>query len=98
MRRLGGAIAIGSLLLALGFAGCSGGGGTKAMGEPCGDARECEHGLCVSGASGEDPVCTRSCASTEDCPRGWSCSGVTQDNVLICSEGAPTPFGIGARE
>lgn len=72
--------------------------GTKAMGEPCGDRRECRHGLCVAGPSGEDPMCTRSCGSTEDCPRGWSCSGVTGDHVLICSRGAPTPFGVGARE
>lgn len=91
-----------ALFVALAVAALGGCGeeprGTKAMGEPCGDARECRHHLCVAGASGEDPVCTRSCGSTEECPRGWACSGVTSENVLICSRGAPTPFGVGARE
>jgi hypothetical protein len=72
--------------------------GDKADGEPCQSAAECDHGFCVADASGEDAVCTRSCGSTSDCPRGWACSGVTEDDVLVCTRGAPTPFGIGARE
>ena len=72
--------------------------GDKGMGDVCGDARECRHGYCVAGVAGGEPACTRSCGSTEDCPRGWACSAVTEDNVLVCSRGAPTPFGVGARE
>lgn len=84
-------------LLAL-FAVACGGRGEKAVGEPCGDASECRHGLCVAGVAGEAPVCTRSCASTSECPRGWSCGGVTSQDVVICTQGAANPFGIGARE
>lgn len=72
--------------------------GDVADGEPCQSARECRHGYCVAGSDGNDPVCTRSCSSTSECPRGWACSGVTEENVLICTQGAPTPFGVGARE
>ena len=78
--------------------GCGVERGDKQLGDPCGDPHECRHGLCVEGVSGPEPVCTRSCAGARDCPRGWACGGVTQDNVLICTRGAPTPFGIGANE
>lgn len=84
--------------LALSLATACGGRGDKGVGEACGDADECRHGLCVEGVAGPDAVCTRSCAATSECPRGWSCSGVTGDNVLVCTRGAPTPFGVGARE
>jgi len=72
--------------------------GDKADGESCRSAAECEHGYCVADSSGQDPVCTRSCGATNDCPRGWACSGVTEDQVLVCTRGAPTPFGVGARQ
>lgn len=72
--------------------------GTKRVGERCQSATECAGGYCVAGVRGESPVCTRSCAGTDECPQGWACSGVTDENVLVCSFGAPTPFGIGARE
>lgn len=78
--------------------GCGTERGDKRTGDPCGDAHECRRGLCVEGVSGDEAVCTRSCASSDECPRGWACSGVTADNVLVCSQGAPTPFGIGANE
>ncbi len=77
---------------------CGGGHGDKRTGEPCSSNDECRHGLCIGGVDGEEATCTRSCANTAECPRGWSCSGVTQDNVLVCTHGAPTPFGVGARE
>ena len=79
------------LILALVLLAC--GRGEKEFGDPCNDDRECAAGLCVAGADGEAPVCTRSCARTEDCPEGWTCSGATQDNVLICVHRASTPFG-----
>ena len=77
--------------------GC-GARGNKPSGEPCERAEECRHGLCVGGVSGDEPVCTQSCAAAADCPRGWACSGVTEQNVLVCTRGAPTPFGIGTNE
>ena len=79
-------------------AGCQPERGDKGMGEACGAAEECVHGLCVAGVAGPEPVCTRSCADTEECPRGWSCSGVTAARVLVCQRGAGNPFGVGARE
>ena len=89
-----------ALLLVASLVACGQGRGDKRMGDACESDRECARGYCVSGVSGEgeDPVCTRSCARTEDCPREWSCSAVTSDQVLVCTHGAPTPFGIGARE
>lgn len=72
--------------------------GEKADGERCASAAECAHGYCVADGAGQNAVCTRSCGATADCARGWACSGVTDENVLVCTQGAPTPFGIGARE
>ncbi len=75
-----------------------GGRGEKRFGQPCAGDTDCARGYCIAGVHGSGPVCTRSCASTDECPRGWACSGVTEHNVLVCSHGAPTPFGVGARE
>jgi len=85
------------LTLTLGLLGC-GGRGDARFGAPCGRDRDCAEGLCVAGVDGPDSVCTKSCGHTSDCPREWACSGVTQSNVLVCSHGSPTPFGIGANE
>ncbi|GAB5548231.1 MAG: hypothetical protein SangKO_079910 [Sandaracinaceae bacterium] len=91
-------LALGLVWVALCF-GCSDGSrGDGRTGESCQEADDCRHGLCVAGVAGDAPVCTISCASTDECPRGWACSGLTSDNVLICTQGAPTPFGVGARE
>jgi len=76
--------------------GC-GGRGDAAFGAACQQDQDCTHGLCVGGVHGDGPVCTKSCATGTDCPRGWSCSGVTQSNVLVCSHGAATPFGDGSQ-
>ena len=78
--------------------GCGAERGDKPTGEPCGDANECRHGLCVAGIAGDEPVCTHSCAAAADCPRGWACSGVTEENVLVCTRGASNPFGNGANQ
>lgn len=86
------------LVALLSCGSCGAERGDKPVGARCSAPEECAHGLCVAGVRGEEPVCTRSCASTRECPRGWACSGVTGDNVLVCAYGAPTPFGIGARE
>ncbi|MGF1466145.1 MAG: hypothetical protein ACFCGT_08415 [Sandaracinaceae bacterium] len=72
--------------------------GEGGIGEPCREDRDCARGYCVAGVKGDAPACTISCATTAECPSGWACSAVTQDQVLVCSQGAPTPFGIGANE
>ncbi len=84
----------GALLFAcvLASLGC-GARGQGAVGEACTHREQCSSGLCVAGLGQEDPRCTRSCRSSEDCPEGWSCSGVTDENVVICQPGAATPFG-----
>jgi hypothetical protein len=74
------------------LAACAGGRGDRRFGERCGDDRECARGLCVSGVAGSRPVCTVSCARDADCPRGWTCHGVTQANVLVCARGRATPI------
>jgi hypothetical protein len=71
-----------------------GGRGERRFGEQCARDNDCQRGLCVAGVSGTEPVCTISCASTTDCPHGWSCHGVTQGRVLVCASGASTPFGF----
>ncbi|NOY92167.1 MAG: hypothetical protein GXP55_13295 [Deltaproteobacteria bacterium] len=74
-----------------------GGRGDAAFGATCGTDQDCAHGLCVAGVHADGPVCTKSCGGNADCPAHWSCSGVTQANVLVCSHGAATPFGDGTR-
>lgn len=81
-----------ALTLAALAAGCSRGRGDKRHGERCRDDRECSRGLCVAGVHGDEAVCTVSCASDSECPQGWTCHGVTQANVLVCSHGGATPF------
>ncbi|MEM9863607.1 MAG: hypothetical protein AAF938_18565 [Myxococcota bacterium] len=67
--------------------------GDAAFGASCTDTRDCSEGLCAAGVAGEGGVCTRSCASDQECPEGWSCSGATENMVLVCVRGAATPFG-----
>lgn len=79
--------------------GCGAGErGDGATGDSCGRDWDCAHGYCVAGVAGDEPACTISCSDTAECPRGWACSAVTGENVLVCQRGAPTPFGIGANE
>lgn len=82
-----------ALLAGLVLAAC--GRGEARHGEPCRDDRECARGLCVAGVRGDQPVCTISCASDAECPRAWSCHGVTTRNVLVCAYGSSTPFDPG---
>ena len=96
------------LVLSLGLSGCvsgcgsgcsSGERGHKRIGERCGSDSECRRGLCVEGVAPGGPVCTKSCGSSEQCPSRWSCSGVTEGGVLVCSQRSATPFDLpnGAR-
>lgn len=82
--------ALRSFALLLFVAAC---GGDAQTGDACESDRDCQRGLCVAGIAGESGVCTVSCGSSDECPEGWSCSGVTEGNVLICRQGAATPFG-----
>jgi hypothetical protein len=79
-------------LAALAALGCSSSRGDVRFGERCRDDRECQRGLCVSGVRGDAPVCTVSCGSDDECPQGWTCHGVTQAMVLVCSHGGATPL------
>jgi len=80
------------LVLALASAGC--GRGSARTGQRCAADRDCARGLCVAGiAGGDHPVCTISCAGDDECPEGWSCSSVTQANIVVCARGSSTPFG-----
>ena len=82
-----------SLALAVLVTAC-GGRGERRFGEHCASDNDCQRGLCVGGVSGDAPVCTISCASSTECPTGWSCTGVTQHQVLVCAAGGNTPFGF----
>lgn len=82
-------------LAVLGLAGCGVARGDQGFGEPCTDDRQCRRGLCVAGVHGDAPVCTISCASDDECPRRWSCHGVTQASILVCAFGGSTPFDPG---
>ncbi|MEO0324447.1 MAG: hypothetical protein AAF447_15910 [Myxococcota bacterium] len=83
------ALLTGALLVAPGCAGAREG----AVGDACAHRNECASGLCVAGLGAEGARCTRSCRTSAQCPEGWSCSGVTDENVVICQPGAATPFG-----
>ncbi|MBN8612179.1 MAG: hypothetical protein J0L92_16410 [Deltaproteobacteria bacterium] len=78
-------------LALLALASC--GRGDARTGERCRSDRECARGLCVAGVAGERGACTVSCGGDDECPEGWSCTGVTQANVVVCSRGSATPFG-----
>ncbi len=86
---------MGSLLvwLALTLTGCEETPGETPFGEACEADGECASLLCVGGVAGPDGVCTRSCATNDECPEGWSCGAVTQRGVIVCRQGASTPFG-----
>lgn len=78
--------------LSVSLAAC-GGRGDARTGQPCRRDNDCAHGLCVAGVAGDEPTCTISCMASDDCPEGWSCTGVTQANVVVCARGGATPFG-----
>lgn len=79
--------------IGLALVGCTRERGDGQMGDPCRSDFDCARGYCVAGVSGHDPVCTITCGRNGDCPDGWSCSGVTERGVVVCSLGASTPFG-----
>ncbi len=79
------------LLAALTLGAC--GRGDARTGQPCDGDRACARGLCVAGVAGPSGACTVSCGDDDECPQGWTCSGVTQNNVVVCSRGNATPFG-----
>jgi hypothetical protein len=50
------------------------------LGAPCENSSDCAGGECLIGAKPHS-ICTRSCASEETCPGGWSCAAVTGEQV-----------------
>ncbi len=86
---------IGSLLLALTLSvlGCKETPGEGQIGDHCDKDGDCASLLCVGGVAGDDTVCTQSCGGNEECPEDWSCGAVTQAGVVVCRQGASTPFG-----
>jgi len=83
---------------ALLLVGCNTSRGELRTGDRCRDDRQCARGLCVAGVRGDAPVCTVSCAGDGECPRGWSCHGVTTQSVLVCAYGGSTPFDPTGRQ
>jgi len=81
---------LGLLLL---LSGCEETPGEAAIGAACEADGDCASLLCVGGIAGPEGACTRSCGESSDCPEGWSCGAVTQNNVVVCRRGASTPFG-----
>ena len=50
----------------------------KSIGSPCHERLDC-FGLsakCLNVRTASEFVCTRSCETLGDCPRGWTCEGV----------------------
>jgi len=82
-----------ALMILVPLAISCGGRGSAGFGESCDSDDACAAGLCVGGVSAEGPVCTKSCASSEECPEGWSCSAATENGVVVCRQGSATPFG-----
>lgn len=74
--------------------GCDERPSDQPFGATCEADGDCASGLCVAGAAGPAPVCTKSCAPNRaDCPDGWHCSAATQSGVVVCSQTPSNPFG-----
>lgn len=59
------------------------------LGAPCENSGDCAGGECLIGAKPHS-ICTRSCASEEACPSGWSCQRVTGEDVCAPIDYAPS--------
>jgi len=65
------------------------------IGQGCQESTQCSSGICLSRTrESKDGKCSRPCGKPADCPAGWTCTALTQDGVLVCQEGSPTPFGL----
>ncbi len=64
---------------------CAGSGG-GAFGEPCESPQDCASGgLCVS--DGTSSLCSRSCSTDCNCPRGYSCVPTGTAGLSVCAPG-----------
>ena len=48
-------------------------GDSGAVGDSCDTEADCQGGLCITGGSFPDGVCTPACDTNVDCPEGFSC-------------------------
>lgn len=65
------------------------------FGSRCQNDYECKSSLCVSLSKNADyGLCTKSCTTGDDCPEGYSCTGLTNKGIVICQPGAANPFGV----
>jgi len=50
---------------------------------PCSSGDECPTGICTDDGQGGEPMCTKTCQSSEDCPSTFNCSP-TQSDISVC--------------
>lgn len=75
------------------IAGCS---ENREFSAECTTDRQCASRICVTrSATSDEGRCTQSCATDDDCPDGFSCSGATNQGVVICLPGPAVPIGGG---
>ncbi len=55
-----------------------------AFGKRCQRNAQCESGACVFPGEIAYGTCTRSCATSAECPDGWNCRNFTHDKSLHC--------------
>lgn len=78
------------LVVALLLSACTRPRGAAGLGEPCRSDFDCGEGHCA-GPAGEQ-ACVPSCARDADCPRGWTCHGLTHNGVVVCARGEAVPM------
>ncbi len=67
---------------------------SREFGAACTSDRQCASRLCVAiNEAADEGRCTKSCATDEDCPEGFSCRGATNQGVVICLPGPAVPIG-----
>jgi len=80
-------------LLLLASAACETGPTNLPFGAECRSDGQCESHLCVSESrSTSKGWCTESCASSEECPNGTSCAGITRRRIAVCTKSSGVPF------
>lgn len=82
-----------ALVALLGLLGCDKGPRNLSFAAPCTESTQCRSGICLFFSQGsEEGLCSRSCVRNADCPEGWSCTAITQKDVMVCQKGTGMPF------